>query len=118
MTGVFDPGLQPERTALAWRRTCLALLVGFLAAGRVLGELLGVWVSVVGVCGAVAAAAMLWRVHRRYERHHSQLVGNGERVLVADGGAIVALSLLTLAAGVTAVLVVVALSVRGAPALG
>jgi hypothetical protein len=37
----WDPGLQPERTALAWRRTGLALTVGSLIGLRVLPPLLG-----------------------------------------------------------------------------
>ncbi|WP_138445129.1 DUF202 domain-containing protein [Sinomonas susongensis] len=59
-----DPGLQPERTSLAWRRTLLALLVSdFLIwrswtasiahhSGQIEGSALGL-----GIAAAVAAAA-------------------------------------------------------------
>ncbi|MGS2614842.1 DUF202 domain-containing protein [Micromonospora sp. LZ34] len=67
-TGARDPGLQPERTRLAWRRTALTLTVvllltlrlaipagpaGVLLAGA---ALLG-WVGTIAVCWPRAAAA-------------------------------------------------------------
>ena len=48
--GVWDAGLQPERTRLAWRRTTLTVVVGGLVGGRALGD-------VSGPLGLAAAAA-------------------------------------------------------------
>ena len=56
----FDPGLQPERTALAWRRTTLSLTLGSLVALRLLPSALGTWSLAIGFLG-LAAAAFVWR---------------------------------------------------------
>ena len=64
---LYDPGLQPERTELAWRRTALAIGVGSLIALRVLPELMEstLWV-VPGLIG-LAVSGILWgRARRRY----------------------------------------------------
>lgn len=50
--GVYDPGLQPERTLLAWRRTCLSFGVASLVAMRFVLEPLGIVAVFVGVLGA------------------------------------------------------------------
>ena len=67
-----DPGLQQERTTLAWRRTGLALLVASLAIGRLTLESLG---PVVVLPTVVAAAVAAWVVAesvraRRMSRRH------------------------------------------------
>ncbi|WP_426321792.1 DUF202 domain-containing protein [Microbacterium sp. E-13] len=60
MSGQFDPGLQPERTELAWRRTALALGVGSLVALRLLpSAFLSAWWAMPGVVGLLASAS-LW----------------------------------------------------------
>lgn len=106
---LFDPGMQPERTALAWRRTSLALLVGSLAACRILPELLGAWALVLAGCGVVAAVLLVWMVHRRYDRHHAMLTAEGAppRVPLAGGRLIGFMALFVFCAGLVSLLVVV-----------
>jgi uncharacterized membrane protein YidH (DUF202 family) len=101
----FDPGLQPERTALAWRRTALALVVGSLLGLRVLPQVLGPVGLVVAAAGVVAALAVLAAAHRRYRRVHRILTsGTGEPDAVAlPGGGLAALvAALTACAGAAA----------------
>ncbi|HET6968915.1 MAG TPA: DUF202 domain-containing protein [Ornithinibacter sp.] len=54
-----DPAAPQERTALAWRRTGLALLVGSLTIGRLSLDALGPAVVVPTVLGAALAAWVL-----------------------------------------------------------
>jgi uncharacterized membrane protein YidH (DUF202 family) len=62
---LFDPGLQPERTGLAWRRTMISLAVVSLAGVRFLHSE-GAWLFVPVLVGLVAAIALLVGSERRY----------------------------------------------------
>jgi uncharacterized membrane protein YidH (DUF202 family) len=68
----YDPGLQPERTLLAWRRTALAVTVAGAGAARLTvatvgwpGALLG---SASAILGLAAYAASATR-YRQVQRH-------------------------------------------------
>lgn len=110
---VFDRGLQPERTALAWRRTALALLGASLVALRVLPHMMGVWGLGVGAAGAVASGVLLWLIHRRYIHHHQVLIQDGDRSALAGGYLIAATTLLCLSAGGVALAVTIMKAVAG-----
>lgn len=60
MSRLFDPGLQPERTELAWRRTALSLGVGSLVAMRLLPEILGSPLWALGGVGGLLVAVGIW----------------------------------------------------------
>ncbi len=79
-----DPGMQQERTTLAWRRTGLSLLVASLTIGRLTLETLG---PIVVIPTVMTSAVALWVVLealrvRRLARDHP-----GEPIfsVLADG---------------------------------
>lgn len=110
MTGLFDPGLQPERTSLAWRRTGLALFAGSLVAARVLPEVLGAWAAVLGFTGVAAGGLLLYAAHRRYSRHRAKLLADGDRSAIADGRLIAATSLFVLSSAALSLIVAIYLA--------
>lgn len=115
-----DAGLQPERTALAWSRTALSMVVGGAVGVRVLPTLLGPVGLVVALAVVVAGAVLGLVARRRVDRAAAVLVRGGHAGLhggvLPDGRLLLVLAAVCSAvAGVAAVgLVVTAL----VPALG
>lgn len=107
-----DTGLQPERTALAWSRTALSMVVGGAVGVRVLPTLLGP-VGLVVALGVVVAGAVLGLVARRRADRAVAVLGRAgaEGGVLPDGRLLLVLAAVcSAAAGVAAVgLVVTAL---------
>lgn len=74
---LFDRGLQPERTLLAWRRTCLAFAVASLVAIRFTVEIAGVVGVIIGILGAGLAIAAYFAATHGYRRAHTSLTRDG-----------------------------------------
>ncbi|GAA1706478.1 hypothetical protein GCM10009808_25600 [Microbacterium sediminicola] len=108
---LFDPGLQPERTELAWRRTELSLALGSVVAMRLLPDALGSgWWVLPGAVG-VAFSFVLWVwSRRRYLRVTHATVHARDHTRVPDGALLLALAGFVAAIGVIAI-VVLAVSV-------
>lgn len=70
---LFDAGMQPERTLLAWRRTCLSFAVAALVAARALFEPLGLLAVIAGLVVAGVAAAAYFAAAAGYRRAHASL---------------------------------------------
>jgi uncharacterized membrane protein YidH (DUF202 family) len=94
VTRPTDPGLQPERTSLAWRRTAMSVLVGSLALAKMLGNDLPVPAMVIAVVGIMWAMDLALTARRRYVHGASALVyaaARGPGVQVARTAAVGAL---------------------------
>ncbi|QKJ20450.1 DUF202 domain-containing protein [Microbacterium hominis] len=107
---LFDPGLQPERTELAWRRTALSFAVGSLVAMRLLPDVLGsAWWALPGLAGLVASGWVWDAARRRATRVNRALVGGGDgpapggRPSLPDGTVPFALALIVTAAALVGV---------------
>jgi len=107
---LFDPGLQPERTELAWRRTALSVAVGSVVAMRLLPDALGSgWWILPGILGVIFSA-VLWRwSRRRYERLSYATVDIRDHTLVPDGALLLTLAVFVVLVGALGIAVLVAL---------
>lgn len=110
---LYDPGLQPERTELAWRRTALAIAVGSLLSLRVFPLVLPTgaegWGFAPGVLG-VATAALLWVAARRRQRRTTAVLTARASGPLPGGGLPLVLTVFATGFGVVALaLVLVAL---------
>lgn len=107
---LFDPGLQPERTELAWRRTALAVAIGSLLSLRVLPmalpEAAAAWGFAPGLLGIVAACA-LWLAARRRQLRVTAVLTEASPGDAPGGALLLALTLLGAAFGIIALFFVV-----------
>ena len=114
--GPFDPGLQPERTELAWRRTALAIAVGSLVSLRIFPLVLPApvagWGVVPGAIGLVAACLLWFGARRRQLRMTAWLRSTlpdaaPQPAIIAPGsGMLLALTLLATGFGVLSIAIV------------
>lgn len=85
----FDPGLQNERTRLAWQRTVLSGLVCSLLIARLLASEQLLWALLIGLVAILNTALIGWYTIHRYGHHQEALYA---RLPVGDGRAQVAIA--------------------------
>ena len=113
---IFDAGMQPERTALSWRRTALSMAAGSVAAVRVFPVLFGAWTLVPTSLAVVLAVIVFVSAQVRYRRNHRALLESrtaNTRALLEDGRMIALVAIVTTILGILAAVLLVASVLRG-----
>lgn len=114
VSGPFDPGLQPERTELAWRRTALAVAIGSVVSLRIFPLLLpsdaAAWGLAPGVVG-IGAACAFWLAARRRQLQttaalHASKSAEPWTAALPGGGMLLALTMLATAFGAVSLTIV------------
>ncbi|QAY71635.1 DUF202 domain-containing protein [Xylanimonas protaetiae] len=105
---LYDVGLQPERTALAWRRTGLALTVAGFAALRALPDAFGPWALIPATAGLVASLTVVLAQHRYRVTHRTLTRGDAGHATQISGLIPVLVATLVTGGGVAELALVVA----------
>jgi uncharacterized membrane protein YidH (DUF202 family) len=103
-TGTSDPGLQNERTGLAWQRTLLSGLTCSVLVVRLLASVSVTAAVVIGLLALLGTAALGWLAIRRFQRNRSALV---LEQVVGDGRSSALLSVLVVLTALGALVYVV-----------
>lgn len=112
-SGLFDPGLQPERTELAWRRTALSIGIGSLICLRVLPAAVPVGLSgpqwlLPGLIGLIFCSAT-WTLARTRSLRTNRALRSGIAHKMPGAGLMFALTSFVVVSGVIALLFVLGL---------
>ena len=96
----WDPGLQNERTGLAWQRTMLAGLTCSLLVARLLASISIFLAVIIGLLALLCTAGLGWMAIRRFRLnnlaiHREEALGDGKAnallsmlVVMTAGGAL------------------------------
>ncbi|MBB5155237.1 YidH family protein [Saccharopolyspora phatthalungensis] len=103
-TGPWDPGLQVERTTLAWLRTTLAFVAGMLVLLRLIGHESTIAAAACGVLTLPLGITISWLVWRRHLRNERRLHAETPLPGGALPAAVAALSVLAGCSGLIYVL--------------
>lgn len=105
MSQLWHEGMQLERTALAWRRTTLSMLVASVVALRVAGFYDNLAAMAVASVSLLICGVLAWGSRRRYRHVSADLVGGRPHGLLLSAGwaaagiVLLAVSTLTLLLG-------------------
>ena len=99
---IYDPGLQPERTLLAWRRTALGITVLSAVCVRFTAFSWGLPAVLIGLVGVILGLLAYLVTGHRYRRVHHHLVRTDQHP--GNGWPQICLSAAALLLGITALL--------------